>query len=139
MRKEDGEGREAKERGKTEGCSSILFPLAARAHARRERRVSSPHSYLTTEVISIVRRREERKRGEMERFASPSQERDRLKRERERDRRNGGREGEMAIGRERERKRTQRKKKGVRNREKGRGEARASPHDSPCDGICLPS
>ena len=47
-----------------EGCSYVLFPLAARARtrARRERRVSSPHGCLTTEVIFVTMREGERER-----------------------------------------------------------------------------
>ena len=38
----------------------------------KERRVSSPHGYITTEVIYVARRREESNRGETERFISLS-------------------------------------------------------------------
>ena len=64
--KEEGEEREAKERGKT-----------------KERRVSSPHGYLATEVICVARRHEERKRGKTERFVSPSRDREAQEREKE--------------------------------------------------------
>ena len=46
------------------GCSFVLFPLAARAraHVRRERRVSSPWVHFVMEVISAVKRERERER-----------------------------------------------------------------------------